>query len=127
MKLRWVLPVLLAVGFASACSSATGAATSRNDDILTRAELEAADQQDLYRLIERVRPHWLNTRGPTSFSGATTGPNVFFDGAGVGGTQYLRNMPPSAAEEIRYWPSALAASRFGMGHPDGVIDIKSRR
>lgn len=129
MKVRIILTLLLSAGLATGCAAprAGAGAGVGSGDTLLRAELEAADQQDLYRLIASLRPHWLTSRGPTSFSGASSGPSVFLDGARVGGVDYLRNLPPSSIEEVRFWPSSDAATRFGLGHPDGVIDLKTRR
>ncbi|MEX0906880.1 MAG: hypothetical protein WD054_01010 [Gemmatimonadota bacterium] len=128
MKFRMFLAVLFAAGLATACASGGGTGISGRSDELTRAEIEASDEQDLLRLIERMRPQWFNSGGMTSVSGGgSSGPTIVIGGSQVGGAEYLRNLPPSTVESIKYWPTAQAANRFGMGHPDGVIEITLRR
>ena len=91
MKLRLLIPVL-GIIVAAGSGSMRRAPGVGNSNVLTRAELAASDQQDLYRLLQALRPQWLNSRGPTSFGGYSGGPSVYLDGGNVGGLEFLRNM-----------------------------------
>ena len=114
---------------AASCAGAgtQGGATRETRTVVTQAQLAATNQENLYEAIERLRPEWLTSRGPTSVTNATpTMPSVFMNGSMLGKADYLRQMRVTDVTQVRYWESGPASARFGMGHPRGVIEISRR-
>lgn len=91
---------------------------------LTQVELQAANSDNLYDAITKLRPEWLTTRGPTSVKdGTPTSVDVYMNGTLLGKADYLREVRLLDVTEVRYWDAGQASARFGMGHPRGVIEI----
>lgn len=125
MRLRRAL-LLLATTSVAGCASATsqGQSSRTSGDRLTRTELAAANSDNLYDAIAKLRPEWLSSRGPTSVTDATpTSVSVFMNGSMLGKADYLKQLGVLDVTEVRYWDAASASARFGMGHPRGVIEI----
>jgi hypothetical protein len=120
---------LLAIWLALGCVGATGAGRSGSGggNTLSREQLEETNSETLYGAIEKLRPEWLSSRGPTSVSDPTpTSASVFMNGSLLGKAEYLREMRVIDVTEVRYWTAGQASARFGMGHPRGVIEITRR-
>jgi hypothetical protein len=123
---RALLAPLLALVCATGCASATSQGQSRQGrgNQLTRTELAAANTDNLYDAITKLRPEWLSSRGPTSVSDATpTSVDIFMNGSMLGKADYLRQVGILDVSEVKYWDAGSASARFGMGHPRGVIEI----
>jgi hypothetical protein len=111
------------------CAGATtqSGANREQRNLLTLQQLEATNRENLYEAIERLRPGWLTSRGPTSVTNAEpTVPSVYMDGSMLGRAEYLRQMRVMDVTEVRYWEPGPASARFGMGHPRGVIELSRR-
>ena len=116
------LCILLLLAGCSAAQVGSGTESPRNR--LTEAELRGSSAQSVYDAIQRLRPEWLTTRGPTSVTNERGTPaSVFIDGQIMGGPEYLRDIRIMDVREVKYWPASTAAARFGMGHPRGVIEV----
>ena len=119
-----VLAWLLA---ACARPGAQPAAAPSSRNALTQQQLAATNAGTLYEAIQKLRPEWLTSRGPTSVTDATpTQVSVFMNGSLLGKADYLRDMRALDVSEVRYWDAGQASARFGMGHPRGVIEITRR-
>ncbi len=115
--------------FLLACSSATtqtgGSREVRN--LLTQEQLAATNKTNLYEAIEKLRPEWLSSRGPTSVTNVEPAvASVYMNGTMLGKTDYLRDMRVLDVTEVRYWEPGPASARFGMGHPRGVLELMRR-
>lgn len=67
---------------ATACATSCAGGDGSDRNRITRAQIEATDARNAYRAIERLRPNWLTSRGPTSVTDPTpTVPGVFPDGS----------------------------------------------
>ena len=122
----WIMVVALAT---SACGPrANGPAQPRgNRDVVTQEQLAGTNSTDLFGALEKLKPEWLTSRGPTSVTDAAlTQPNVFMDGQIVGNVEFLRQIRVLNVTGVRCWGAGPAAARFGMGHPRGVIEILRR-
>ena len=111
---------------AAGCASATtqGQSGRGNGMQLTRSELAAANTDNLYDAIAKLRPEWLASRGPTSVTNASpTLVDVYMDGTFLGKTDYLHGVRLLDVTSVRYWDAGQASARFGMGHPRGVLEI----
>jgi hypothetical protein len=109
----------------TACAGATTQGSStRRPNVLTQEQLAATNSESLYDAINKLRPEWLSSRGPTSVTDATpTAVSVFANGNLLGKADYLQQMRILDVTEVRYWDAGQASARFGMGHPRGVIEI----
>lgn len=117
--------VALIMGSVAACSmSSSGSTASSDRNTVSGAELAATNSVTVYEALERVRPQWLNTRGPVSMTDSEEArPNVYMNGTRVGELEYLREVYVVDVQELRFWSAGEASARFGMGNPRGVIEI----
>jgi hypothetical protein len=101
-----------------------GRADRGSGNTLTSAQLAAANSENLYEAIAKLRPSWLTSRGPTSVTDATpTAVDVYMGSNFLGKADYLQQMRVLDVTEVKYWDPGSASARFGMGHPRGVIEI----
>jgi len=114
--------VLTLAGCASAGSSQAGSRSSTV--VLTREQLTSSSSDNLYDAIQKLRPEWLTSRGPTSSTNSTpTSVDVYMNGSMLGKAEALRELRLFDVTEVRYWDAGRASARFGMGHPRGVIEV----
>ena len=123
----------------AACSGATFADTPAageqapgpwSSNELERTEIEARGRNDVtaMSLISRLRPAWLRARGPNSFSDPTAQfPIVYIDEVRHGGLGTLYQIPASEIYRIQFFSTSDATTRWGTGHPAGVINIVTGR
>lgn len=123
--------VLLVSAFAGACAS-SGAGergSERNPNLLTREEILSADATNLYDVIYRLRPRWLQVRSQRSFS-MPTEVAVLQNDSYMGDMEVLRQMTPELAVEIQYLEGSRAATSLpGLmsgRHIEGAIIIRTR-
>lgn len=124
--LRALFLITLTTTAGAACAGATQQATSERSsrNQLSREQLASANATNLYDAINKVRPEWLSSRGPTSVTNSTpTSVDVYMNGSMLGRAEALKEIGVLDVSEVRYWDAASASARFGMGHPRGVIEI----
>lgn len=96
-------------------------------DVLTYDQLAATQLPTLYEAVQRLQPSWLRTPAGSPLQREI---GVFLNGARVGGLEFLRQFPPTQAEQVRYMNSQameaeLAAFQIrGLG---AAIMISGRR
>jgi hypothetical protein len=118
--------MLIAMTSVVACArpAAQSGAGRGPNTILTVAQLTATNTENLYDAINRLRPSWLSSRGPTSVTNSTpTEVSVFMGGSFLGHSEYLKEIRVLDVTEVRYWDAGSASARFGVGHPRGVIEL----
>jgi hypothetical protein len=96
---------------ASACASARGGDLG-NPDVISRAEIERymeGGTSDLYELIQRARPRWLESRGDRSLR-LDTRILVYQNQQQLGEPEVLRSLRPDNIMRIR----RLDSSRAGL-------------
>ncbi len=126
-----------AVAARTAPATAAPAAPARGRaNLITEAEIaaSAANLQNAFEIVQRLRPAMLRTR-----SGSTTGSNggamdvtateikVYFDSTPLRGIDGLREIQATQIREIRYLSANDATTLFGTGHQGGAIQVISRR
>lgn len=91
-------------------------------DFVATADLRAlVDQgEDLYRLLQRIRPIWLRTR---FVGGRREAPDVYVDGARIGGLAALREYRVRDVRSIEFVDPNDASSPFNSVM--GVISIRT--
>lgn len=123
------IPLLLALGLFLAGCASTKTGSGTRSDRLTREEIMDAGATNLYDVVNRLRPRWLNVRSTRSFS-METEIVVFQDQMLLGGPEELRELHPEDAFEIEYMDGTRAVAALpGLmsgRHIEGAIIVKSR-
>jgi hypothetical protein len=114
-----ILAVLLVIAcVAAACGGARGGSMSpRSRTVISLEEIERARQdgvRDLYELIERLQPRWLQIRNPRSLELPTV-IAVYHNGTLLGGIDVLRSYQLVSVTSIRYLDAAQAMLLPGAG------------
>ena len=100
----------------------TAAKLRRDPDLISQLEIAAAgDAQTAFEIVKRLRPNWLNVRGPSSINLPTPDVVVYVNGVQRGGPDTLKDLPTTGLNEIRHLRGTEATQRFGMGHENGAI------
>lgn len=86
--------------------------------VITAREIATFPGTDAYHLIRYARPLWLHSRAP-----AAGGIPVYARGMDIGGLQRLRTFPLTGLTRVVYHDAARATLRFGVGHPNGAIEL----
>lgn len=99
-----------------------------NPNVITQEEIEASrlQAQNLYDLVQRLRPRWLLARTVTN--SATAGVVVFFNEQRMGGVDALRQMPIGSVESLRYLDATAARGELPLAGGmmvDGAIIIRT--
>ncbi len=121
---------LLASALATACASASRSGVDFRRDVLTQEEIRATQALNLYEVVERLRPRWLDVRGGTRSFTMETEIVVFQNEMLLGGPNELRQMETAIAYEIRWLDGARATAtlsgiRSGR-HVSGAIVVYTR-
>jgi outer membrane cobalamin receptor len=124
------LLVTVLVGVLLACSPPnTRSRGGADPQIITEEEIEASRAPTAYEVIQKLRANFLSYRGETSLNRSTSHPypTVYVDGQEFGPLSSLRNIPASQVATIRLYRSWEATTKFGTGHPGGVIAVTTRQ
>lgn len=123
--MRLIASIIAAACLLSACARSNSAGPQRgSSNVLSAEQLAGTNSSNLFDAIFKLRPDWLNTRGPTSVTNPTpTLASVYMGGSNLGKIDYLRQVGVLDVSEVRFWEAARASARFGQGHPRGVIEL----
>jgi hypothetical protein len=126
---RHCLLMLNLILVVTACSARSRSAVS-NPNLITEAEIRAeqdAGVRDLYELIQRTHPRWLQGRTDRSINLETV-ILVYQNQQMLGGTDVLRGFPLANIRSIRYLDAAQAGQLPGTGgrHVEAAIVISTR-
>jgi len=103
--------VLVAMLALTACASSSGSRSARQQDVITAEEIERTTVANLYELVQRLRPRWLDLRSPQTFESSTE--IVVFEGQAYrGGVEALRDFPKEAAVRLIYLDGPTATVRL---------------
>ena len=110
VRVRMLILAVLASAFGAACAS-TGATAreGRNPNLLTREEILGAEATNLYDVVRRLRPRWLQVRSNRSFN-METQIVVLQNDVHLGNADQLKEMSPELAFEIEYVEGGRAAN-----------------
>lgn len=128
MPSRAALVILLAVGSLWGCAS-TKATKDQTSDVLTREDIMGAGATNLFDVVNRLRPRWLQIRTVSSFN-LSDEIVVFQESMNLGGPDALKQIPPELAYEIR-WMDGVRASSMLPGlmsgrHITGAIIVSTK-
>jgi len=123
--------LLVGVLLLAACAYATRAGENQageSQNVISRADLDGIVAGTAFEAIERLRPRWLQPRGPTSMlEPQGTPPTVFVDGRPAGDLTALNVIPTEEIAELRYVSPTEATTRWGTGVSGGVIEVVTGR
>lgn len=119
-RLAATLLILVLAG----CSGPGGRPQPRDMNVVTSEELAATHVINLYDAIAQIRPHFLRDRGYISISTPVKAvPVVYVDNMFMGQLEFLRSMSTGDVAEVRRISAEEATTRWGTGHPGGVIFV----
>jgi len=129
MPSRGALMALLVAGALWGCASTKGGKENKDSSLLTREEIMGTGATNLFDVVNRLRPQWLNVRTISSFS-LSDEIVVFQNDMQLGGPDALRQLVPELAYEIR-WLDGVRASSMLPGlmsgrHVLGAIIVSTR-
>jgi len=109
-RLNILIFAVLVSAFAGACASTGGGeGSSGRSNLLTREEILGAEANNLYDVINRLRPRWLQVRSTRSFN-METQIVVLQNDMYLGPAETLKEMTPDLAYEIEYMDGVRAAN-----------------
>lgn len=117
--------------FVSACASSpnSGRDSGENMDLITREQILETGATNLYDVVNRLRPRWLQVHSTRSFN-LETEIVVLQNEMLLGGPEALRQMTPELAYELRYLDGTRAAVQLpGLmsgRHIGGAIVVSTR-
>ena len=147
MRMRLIVGIMLVGVVAGACASggssggstsgaaATPAGPRGSANVIVESEIAATGLQNIYEVVERLRPNMLRTRGQVGrVSGATASEpgassstiKVYLNGSQIGDISALRNIQASSVRRVEYLSASDATTRFGTGVDAGAILVTSK-
>lgn len=118
----WVLAAVLLAG----CAAGAGSGDGGDRNVIPEETLAEYSGQNVYEVIQRIRPAWLRARG-MGMDSSTEGVMVYLDGAPLSGVDELRTWDVNQVQEIRHLDARDATTRFGTGHSNGAILVTTKR
>lgn len=127
-RLAAIAALSLAAALAACASGggSGGAGRSRDAPILAE-ELEKWSNDDLFTVIQRLRPAWLQSRA--TYTGMGRQPvSVILDGlAQDSGMDLLRGLRAGDVREVSYMNAGDATTLYGTGMTAGAIVVLTKR
>jgi hypothetical protein len=118
-----VLALALA-GCASTSSDPDAQQVSGGRSVLTREEVRGSAHNNLYDVVQALRPSWLVQRGPISLTDPGAGRVVVYvNDVQAGGAEYLRQVSVLDVVSLRYLDPLEASAQFGLKQSGGAAII----
>jgi outer membrane cobalamin receptor len=112
----------------SACGGSAPRVATADRNLITAEEITQVESATAFEVIQRLRPRFLHRRGALSIRNPeNVYPVVYVDGMRRGEVGELRQIAASTVATIEFISAADATTRWGTGHPAGVILIITRR
>lgn len=83
-------------------------------------EVERASVATAYELVQGLRPQWLRSSDDARIM-------VYLDGRRLGPPETLQSIPRADVARVEYFDAVEAQQRWGTGHPEGAINVVTRR
>lgn len=123
---RWGVS-LAAVMLSAGCAAGTQSGESGGPrNVLTREQLLATQEGDLFSAIQQLRPQWLRARGAARISGVVE-VIVYVDDIRRGGVENLRSIRLEGVERVQLLSATEATTRWGTDVAGGVISVTRMR
>jgi len=113
----------------SACAAASQGPTrgGEGSNVITRAELDAVPTSSAFDAVQRLRPYWLSRPTAPTLQPGSNPVMVYLDRHRFGALESLRSLNTDQIERMEFVPARDATTRYGTGHPSGVIEVTTRR
>ncbi len=128
---RSIVSLLLvtAVALSSACASsgandASGSSRGSRTAAITQEMARESGAANVYEAVQSLRPTWLRIRG--GGSNASQDIVVYLDNTRLGGSETLRQISISSIAAVEFVDPSAAQFRWGSGHINGVILVRTR-
>ncbi len=121
-----LLLLLLLLASCGGPGSPTAQAGRTNSSVITMAEIQETNVENVLDLVRSRRPAWLRTRGNQTMQN-DAGIVVYLDQSRVGSVDAMRQIHPQDVASVSFLDAAAANYRFGQGHMHGAIVISLRR
>jgi hypothetical protein len=126
--------LVLSLLIAAACGSSGGSAGSVSTPTHDRSVIPYEDMQratgvnNLYEVVQRLRPEWLKSRGVQANQMnrgqiIETAAVVYIDGQRNGEVDMLKSMPIRGLAALRFYSASEAQVKFGTGNMAPVIEV----
>ena len=116
---------------AAACSSSSGGVSGGpkpGPNLITSDEIARVNVQNAYEVVQKLRPAMLRQRQiATAHAQASGELLVYMDNNRLGNVEQLRQISASSIAALRYFSASEAQTKWGSGHPGGVIEILTKR
>lgn len=122
-----VLAVVSMLGAAACAVGARESGPSSTRNLITRAELDELNADDVMEAVSILRPHWLRFRPMRTPGTPNPVVGVVVDGQPRGSRSDLAQIPIGTVERILFMTAADATIRFGTGFTGGAIVVTTRR
>ena len=125
--MRNLMTIAALLAFVACGPTKSGRAAPQTRNLITADEIAKSNASNAYDAVERLRPAFLQTRGPQSIQNtAPPTPMVYVDGMRYGALQSLMSLPTISIISIQYLNALDATQRFGMGNDGGAILVTTK-
>jgi hypothetical protein len=107
---RFAFLLVLAVPLFTACAAGGERVAGTSSPVLTQEDMAPLVGSNLYEVIDRMRPRWLQVRHSMSMGAGTGQIVVFMNNSYLGGPDQLRQFSPRDVTEVRYLDGPQAAA-----------------
>jgi len=128
MRLPVLTLILLGVALTAGCGG-VGTSGSYDANRITADDMAGVNASDLYEVVQRLRPRWLQVRSPRGME-TETRVVVFLHRTYLGGTEELRRMGLDVAEWLEYRSGSDVVGELsipGSAHVQGAIIVHTSR
>jgi hypothetical protein len=109
------------------CATGGSSGPRGSSEVLTAEEMEPWAGQDLYTVIQRLRPQWILARKGVTFTERIP-ISVVVDGIRVdGNVEGLGRFRAGDVAEARYLNASDATTLYGIGMMSGAIVVRTKR
>ena len=131
-RLRLACAATIVVLGVAACASSSSSSASGgpkpSPNLITADEIARVNVQNAYEAVQKLRPAMLRQRQVASANAQATGELlIYMDNNRLGDVEQLRQISASSIASLRYFSASEAQTKWGSGHPGGVIEILTKR
>jgi len=122
-------PVLALAALLGGCASGGGGASSGGGgpNVITQEQISDLESLDVFAIVQRLRPRWLQVRGMSSAQGQAQIAVIVDSVRQQGSIELLRSMRGLDVRELRYLNARDATTRYGTDMTAGAIEVFTRR
>lgn len=122
---RRMIPAILGLSLAACARATTLDDATQDRDSIYAPEIVAAQANDAYEAVARLRPEFLQgSTAPTRADGSTS-VRVYLDDHELGGPDALRTVHLDEVTQIKYLTPGQALIRWGVRYVKGVILVST--